>query len=137
MKQRGRRSAAALAIGPPQPAPQPLAREAKAPAHLSKDARAWWRAVTSEYLLEPHHLRLLQAAAEAWDRAQGARQEVAAYGSLTITDSNGNMRAHPLIAVERDSRTLFARLVRELDLDAEGPAERARLPAILSNRQGR
>jgi phage terminase small subunit len=70
--------------------------------------------------MAPHHLKILQAACEAWDRAQLARIAVASQG-LTFTDAGGTIRAHPAVAVERDSRTLFARLVRELNLDEEEP----------------
>jgi phage terminase small subunit len=91
--------------------------------------------VTADFDLEGHHLRLLQAAAEAWDRMQQARTALAEHGSLTFTDASGNLKAHPAEAIERNARTAFARLVRELDLDAGPPAERSRPPAIHSNRR--
>jgi P27 family predicted phage terminase small subunit len=134
MNQRGKKSAAALAIVPPQPAPIPEPTSfPEPPAHLSSEAASWWQSVVRDYSLEPHHLRLLQAACEAWDRCQQAREAVADDG-LTFKDSGGNLKANPAVAIERDARTLFARLVRELDLDAESPAERARPPALRSNR---
>jgi hypothetical protein len=37
--------------------------------HLSTEIAAWWRDVVATYELESHHLRLLQLACEAWDRA--------------------------------------------------------------------
>jgi len=87
-----------------------------------------------DYLLEPHHLRLLQAAVEAWDRYQQARAALAKHG-LTFEDEKGMVRARPEVAIERDSRIAFARLIRELDLDVDAPAEpRPRPPALRSNR---
>jgi len=105
------------------------------PEHLSPDAASWWIEVTRDYALEPHHLRLLQAAAEAWDRMQGARQALADHGGLTFTDDRGVIRAHPAVAMERDARIAFARLVRELDLDGGAIADRPRPPALTSNRR--
>lgn len=104
-----------------------------APEYLSEDAAAWWRQVNREFELEPHHLRLLTLAAEAWDRCQEARAILAASG-LTYEDRFGAPRARPEIAVERDSRLAFARLLRELDLDAVPPPELLRPPALRSNR---
>jgi P27 family predicted phage terminase small subunit len=135
MKQAGRKSAASLAVVTPQPAPIPAAVTAKPPAHLSEEAREWWQSVTRDFDLEPHHLKLLQAACEAWDRMTLARQAVAKDG-LTFTDSRGVIKAHPAVSIERDARTAFARLVRELDLDAGALAER-RPPSLSSNRWGR
>ena len=106
------------------------------PAHLSKTARNWWQNVVKAYELEEHHLKLLQLAAEAWDRAQAARQTLATDG-VTFTDDRGNPRAHPAVGIERDARTAFARLVRELDLDTEAPpANSRRPPPLASNRRG-
>ena len=77
------------------------------------------------YDLEPHHLRLLEAACSAWDRLTEARETLARDG--TYTEGRYGLRAHPAVAVERDSRLAFARLLRELDLDAEAPPD-PRLP---------
>jgi P27 family predicted phage terminase small subunit len=112
------------------------AKSPKAPAHLSDSTRVGWRSVVSEYQLEPHHLRLLQAAAECWDRLQQARELLARDG-LVIEGREGGMRPHPAAAIERDSRIAFARLIRELDLDVEPPSSVRTSPAGLrSNRRG-
>lgn len=105
----------------------------KVPKHLSKEAAAWFRQAASTFVLEDHHLRLLRLAAEAWDRGQEARQTLAAEGSY-YRDRFGTPKAHPAVAVERDARLAFARMLRELDLDGE-PAPDSRPPAIRSNRR--
>ena len=86
-----------------------------APTHLSAETRRWWTDVVENYELAPHNLNLLRAACEAWDRMQCARQTVAESG-LTFMDSHGNLKAHPAVAIEKDARIAFARLVRELKL---------------------
>jgi phage terminase small subunit len=46
------------------------------PAHLSPSARQWWQSTVERFVLEEHHLRLLQLACEAWDRSQAARAQL-------------------------------------------------------------
>jgi len=99
----------------------------KPPGHLSKQSKEWFSWVVSEFELEPHHIRLLTLAAEAWDRSQQARRRLRKHG-LTFTDRFGAPRARPEIAIERDSRLAFARLLRELDLDIEPPGLPGRPP---------
>ena len=103
------------------------------PEHLSDDAASWWQSVQSDFALEAHHTRLLTLACEAWDRGQQARAILDVQG-LTYDDRFGAPKARPEAAIERDSRTAFARLLRELDLDLEGTTEAPRTPAIRSNR---
>ncbi|TIT81778.1 MAG: P27 family phage terminase small subunit [Mesorhizobium sp.] len=73
------------------------------------------------------------AAAESWDRKEQARQAIRVHG-LSFEDARGNVKARPEVAIERDARVAFLRAMRELDLDAEGPKETPRAPAIRSNR---
>ncbi len=106
----------------------PTKGKTQSPKHLKAATRRWWESVVGEYQLESHHLKLLTAAAECWDRAQQAREILVAEG-LCTTDRFGQRRAHPAAAIERDAKGLFARLVRELGLDVEGPSE-SRPPRI-------
>lgn len=106
----------------------------KPPAHLAPETRRWFRHVVEAFELEPHHVRLLTLAGESWDRCQQARAAIAAQG-LTYTDRFGAPRLRPEVAVERDSRIAFARLVRELDLDLDGGDDGGRPPALRSNRR--
>ena len=101
----------------------------KAPKHLERATKVWWRALVEEFELEEHHLRLLQLAAEAWDRCAQAREVLAAEG-LIYMDRFEQPRARPEVAIERDSRLAFARLLRELALDVEPPPNGHRPPGI-------
>lgn len=102
--------------------------------HLRPETRKWVVGVRSGYELEPHHDRLLVAAGECWDRLQQAREALAEHG-LTFTAADGTPRSRPEVAIERDSRIGFARLIRELDLDVDAPPAASRPPLLRSNRR--
>lgn len=104
----------------------------KAPRHLTARSRTWWESVVSTYALEDHHVRLLTLAAESWDRAQEARKMVDKEG-IVVQDRFGQPKAHPAVAIERDSRLMFAKMLRELALDVDAPEEVTRPPAITGN----
>ncbi len=105
-----------------------------APKHLRASTRHWYEEVTTEYQLEPHHLHLLGLACQALDRAEDAREAIAIHGT-TFEDRFGCPHARPEVAIERDARIAFARLLRELDLDVEAPPTAPRPPALRSNRR--
>lgn len=107
----------------------------RAPGHLREGTRRWWRGVIGEWQLEEHHRKLLTLAAESWDRCCEAREALAIEG-LTFIDRFGQPHARPEIAIERDSRLAFARLLRELDLDIEAPPGSPRPPGLRSNNGG-
>ncbi len=91
-----------------------------APKHLKAATKRWWLSVVADYELEPHHLRLLTLAAESWDRCTQAREVLATEG-LTFDDRFNQPKSRPEVAVERDCRLAFARLLRELSLDDSTP----------------
>jgi phage terminase small subunit len=86
--------------------------------------------VCKEYELQEHHVKLLTAASEAWDRLQQAREALQQHG-LVYVDARGVPHSRPEVAVERDSRIAFARIVRELRLDGTGlPDDAGRTPRL-------
>lgn len=99
--------------------------------HLKPATRRWVRDVNSRWVLESHHRRILLHAAEAWDRGEEARRVVDREGQ-TYLDRFNQPKLRPEVLVERDMKTLFAKLVRELDLDLEAPKELSRPPALRS-----
>lgn len=106
-----------------------IASTPKPPKHLRPATKRWFAGVIGDYVLEPHHVRLLTLAAEAWDRGQEAREALASHG-LTFNDRFDQPHARPEVAIERDSRLSFARLVRELRLDLSEPPESPRPPSL-------
>jgi len=105
------------------------------PDHLTPATQAWWRSIVAAYELEAHHLKLLEAAADSWDRMVMARATLLAEG-LTIETAHGR-RKHPCVGIEADNRSAFARLVRELDLDEPVPPPGRYMPppSLRSNRR--
>lgn len=95
-------------------------REPTPPAHLSRAAKAIWRRIVADYELEEHHRAILGAALEARDRMYQARDAIDADGAYV--EGRFGPKAHPAIAVERDSRLAMIRALRELGLDLEAPA---------------
>jgi P27 family predicted phage terminase small subunit len=104
-----------------------------APKHLTAQTRAWFLQVVSEWRLDTHHVKLLQLAAESWDRGQQARRQIAREG-ITVRTRDGGRKRHPAVAIEEQCRIAFTRLTRELDLDLDGPKEASRPPMLRSVR---
>ena len=105
----------------------------RAPKHLQPETRKWFSEVVHEWGLEPHHIRILTVACEAWDRCCQAREVIDRMG-LIYLDRFKAPRARPEIGIERDSRLAFLRAVRELDLDVEPPPQPGRPRALTSNK---
>src|SRR5512146_240313 len=88
-------------------------RAPRAPGHLTKPMQAWWRDVMRVYELEPHHVLVLTAAAEAHDQMTKAREILAVEG-MTFEDRFKQLRPRPEVQVEHNATIRFARLLREL-----------------------
>jgi len=91
--------------------------------------------VVEGFELDAHHLKILEAACDSWDRMVQARETLQREG-LIVTNKHGTKK-QPACDVERDNKALFARLVRELDLEPPmaPPARCVPPPALRSNRR--
>jgi len=92
------------------------------PTYLSQAGRSFWQRVVSEFDLDSAALQLLSLACKQADRAAEARAILAAQ-PVVYLDRFGQAREHPAVAIERNATIAFARLVRELALDVEPPAD--------------
>ena len=95
-------------------------RGAPPPEHLPTEAAAWWKAVNDEFDLDDSHSQwLLLVAAEAFGRLRDAQQIVKKEG-LCVTSPRGVVSAHPMLRVERETRSQLLQALRHLCLDATG-----------------
>ena len=97
------------------------------PDTLGPDGTALWEQISEGFELDVHHLVLLEAACSAFDTLRGAERLLLEAGSPVMQDRFGQDKAHPMVAVARDSRISLARLLRELDLDGQ-PLPAPRMP---------
>ena len=93
----------------------------KPPSYLTPATRRWFKQIVTDYDLEGHHWRLLVLASESWDECQKARAAIRKHGQ-TFVDRYGQPRERPEVSTARQSRALFAKLLRELGLDVSEPA---------------
>lgn len=101
----------------------------KPPAHLSKEAKAIWKEILTEYSIDDAAgLRILRVALEAYDRAQAARASIDKVGMM-FKDRFNCPKPHPLLPIERDSRAAFLAGMKALQLDLEPLHDRPGRPA--------
>jgi len=110
-----------------------IGRLPPAPRHLSKAARDLFTSISRSFVMEQHDLAVLVKALEAWDRADQARTRIDTDG-LMVTSRLGEPKPHPLLAIERDSRTAFLAGMRQLNLDYEPVLPHAQTAAARSAR---
>src|SRR3954453_1627101 len=94
---------------------QPKNPSGPAPKHLRPATQRWFNDVCAQWPLEEHHRMMLQAAAEAWDRAVQAREAIEKHGPV-YTDRFGQPQARPELRIERDAQIGFRQMLRALDL---------------------
>lgn len=86
------------------------------PKHLTKESKKIYKNLLENYEFNGESdLKTLQVTLEAFDRCQGARQQIQKDG-LIIHDRFNTPRAHPLLSVERDSRAAFLAGLKALKL---------------------
>ena len=102
----------------------------KPPAHLGRQAKAWYTRTTEDFDFESAaEWQLLEEAAGCLDRIRQAREAIDRDG-LTTSTGSGGVKPHPAVQMERDYRTLFARLCRELRLTIPSDDDASRPPRL-------
>jgi P27 family predicted phage terminase small subunit len=89
------------------------------PATLTKEAAGWWDKIHNEYGIDDEAgLLLLQTALEAFDRMRAAQKVIKKEG-MQVKDRFDQLKAHPLLTIERDSRAAMITALKNLNLDLE------------------
>ena len=99
----------------------------KPPKDLAESGRRLWAAVVDSFVLEAYHLDVLEQCCRALDRAEACRVQIEAEG-VTVVDRFGQTKPHPLLPAERDARSAFRMLYREMKLDEDEPRPMGRPP---------
>lgn len=86
-----------------QPFPDP-------PEHLSERTRALWAEIGPKEARSVGRRTLFQAALEALDSADSARQLVQAEGLISRTAKTGALHVHPASKIEREARQQFMKI---------------------------
>jgi P27 family predicted phage terminase small subunit len=118
MIQRGRKSRAAISVLPAGPhlvPPQTADERPPPPDHLGDVEKKIWLDVTSEFSGSRSSLRVLTTGLEAHQRARECRDAIDAEG-LTIVGRDGQSKAHPLLAAEREARKQFMVMFKTLGI---------------------
>jgi len=121
MKQRGRKSGAALSIFGSQPrlvssslAPSSV-NPPPPPDDLGEPERQIWRDIVAEWRGPRVSYALLADALRAHQCARKCSEVIAAEG-MTVEGRDGQTRAHPLLAVERSAIASYQRQLKTLGI---------------------
>jgi len=92
----------------------------KAPNYLSKKAKDFFNNILELYEFEDHHIKTLILAADCLDRIEEARAYVKKEGPY-YKDRFRQPRPNPALKTIEQNKIIFARLIRELNLDIDEP----------------
>lgn len=97
---------------------------AKSPKGLASTGKKFWKKVLSEYELpDTHDLTRLAMACKCLDELADAEMQIKKDGRFCI-NRYGSTVEHPGCKMVRDSRILFIKIIRELNLDLPVPVAR-------------
>lgn len=85
---------------------------------LNIETQAWYDEMAKTWAFESHHLRLLQLACEAWDRATEAQKVIDTEG-LVYHDRFGAPHPRPEVKVKENATAQFAAIIKQLGLDLD------------------
>jgi P27 family predicted phage terminase small subunit len=97
------------------------------PPDLSSSGSRLWRTVMARYVIGETHAELLRLACQAADRGESLREQINREGA-TVTGSQGQPVAHPLIAAEGAAQKRVAQFLKQLGLFDEPKREKPGRP---------
>ena len=98
------------------------------PKSLTSEAKSLWRRLVAEYgINDEGGCQILRVGLEAFERMRGVQAQIERDG-ITFTDRFGQVKAHPLLPVERDARAQYLAALKALNLDLEPLRDRAGRP---------
>jgi len=98
------------------------------PKHLTKESKEFFNKIVKNYNLEDHHIKILILACDCLDRIKQAREVILI--RPFYVDRFGQPKVNPAYQIESSNKILFARLIRELNLDTEVPSGLGRPPGL-------
>lgn len=101
------------------------------PVHLSEKSRELWRAIVPARARSAERIAMLTAALVSLDRADQAREVIAAEGMTFTSKRSGAVHVHPALTVEKNSLAAFTRMWSALHLEWN-PEVDGRMPRFLA-----
>jgi len=101
----------------------------KPPDYLKKSGKKFFKEISNTYELEEHHLKILALASQCLDRLDQARSQIESEG-IFLKSRFDKLYLNPATKLEKENKVLFARLIRELNLDIELPKGLGRPPSL-------
>ncbi len=100
----------------------------RAPGHLSKESKSWWKLIFNSYEMDESGSFILRQALECYDRLLEARQDIKKNG-LTISDPvTKQLRQNPALKTEKEARSGLLQAWRLMRIDIEPPRPTAGRP---------
>jgi len=90
----------------------------RSPQFLGKKSKEFYKKVINAYQLEDHHIKILLLACECLDQIEIARLRIEKEGSYFISRFR-EPKTHPALKEFKDNKLIFAKLIKQLNLDYE------------------
>jgi P27 family predicted phage terminase small subunit len=95
----------------------------KPPDGLCDEAKTFWEEVVAEFTIDDvGSRRVLQTACQAYTRMTQAQVIIEEEG-ITCADRFGQLKVHPAVLIERDSRAAVLAAIKQLKLVVDEPVQ--------------
>jgi P27 family predicted phage terminase small subunit len=100
----------------------------RAPSHLSKEAKSWWKLIFNSYEMDESGAFILRQALECYDRLLQARAAIEEKGISIQDPLTKQLRQNPALKTEKEARSGLLQAWRLMRIDIEPPKPTGRPP---------